>query len=343
MNLWTTYIDELAILSPTNYKEELLLSKFNKTPKLFSIPNFSFTSILNCTKTILLLPFLFYKLFSAMRWADHIHLRCPSNIALLGCFMQILFPNKIKTAKYAGNWDPNAIQPWSYKLQKWILSNTFLTKNMQVLVYGEWENQTKNIKPFFTATYRETDKKEVIVRDLNKKIEFVFVGTLSKGKRPLLAIKIVEQLYLQGNNVNLTLYGEGVQRDILERYILTNNLNTIILLKGNQSKEIVKKALQNAHFLLLPSKSEGWPKVVAEAMFWGCLPIVTKISCVPYMLNKGERGILITPDLTEAVDSIVKYLNDANKYNVACREAMKWSRKYTLDKFQSEIKNLLEK
>ena len=77
MNLWTTYIDELAILSPTNYKEELLLSKFNKTPKLFSIPNFSFTSILNCTKTILLLPFLFYKLFSAMRWADHIHLRCP--------------------------------------------------------------------------------------------------------------------------------------------------------------------------------------------------------------------------------------------------------------------------
>ena len=257
--------------------------------------------------------------------------------------MQILFPNKIKTAKYAGNWDPNAIQPWSYKLQKWILSNTFLTKNMQVLVYGEWENQTKNIKPFFTATYRETDKKEVIVRDLNKKIEFVFVGTLSKGKRPLLAIKIVEQLYLQGNNVNLTLYGEGVQRDILERYILTNNLNTIILLKGNQSKEIVKKALQNAHFLLLPSKSEGWPKVVAEAMFWGCLPIVTKISCVPYMLNKGERGILITPDLTEAVDSIVKYLNDANKYNVACRDAMKWSRKYTLDKFQSEIKNLLEK
>ena len=70
-------------------------------------------------------------------------------MGLIGAIVNILFPNKQKTAKYAGNWDPKSKQPWSYRLQKWILSNTFLTKNMQVLVYGEWPNQTKNIKPFF--------------------------------------------------------------------------------------------------------------------------------------------------------------------------------------------------
>ena len=38
-----------------------------------------------------------------------------------------------------------------------ILSNTFLTKNMQVLVYGEWEGSSKNVKSFFTATYSELE------------------------------------------------------------------------------------------------------------------------------------------------------------------------------------------
>ena len=41
-----------------------------------------------------------------MQDADHIHLRCPGNIGLLGCFSSNFISKKIKTAKYAGNWDP---------------------------------------------------------------------------------------------------------------------------------------------------------------------------------------------------------------------------------------------
>ena len=44
---------------------------------------------------------------------------------------------------------PKSKQPWTYKLQKWILSNTFLTRNMQVLVYGEWESELQKYKTLF--------------------------------------------------------------------------------------------------------------------------------------------------------------------------------------------------
>jgi len=341
MNIWSKYVDDLGIVSPTVYDKELLVSEFDKKPTVFSIPNFSFSSLPEIVKSIFLLPLIFYKLIRAMQWADHIHLRCPGNVALLGCLVQILFPNKKKTAKYAGNWDPNAKQPLSYKIQKWILSNTVLTKNMQVLVYGEWENQSKNIKSFFTATYSEADKKEVQIRNLDDEIQFVFVGTLSQGKRPLLAVQIIEKLHKQGYNVNLSLYGEGEMRGELENYVVKNNLSSYVDLKGNQPKEKVKVALQHAHFLILPSKSEGWPKVVAEAMFWGCLPIVTPISCVPYMLDYGERGILITPEVKKAVVEIDKYMLDATLYQESCKKAISWSREYTLDKFEAEIKKML--
>ena len=52
------------------------------------------------TKTTFKIPVICIQIFKGMLWADHIHLRCPGNIALLGCFIQILFPFKPKTIIY---------------------------------------------------------------------------------------------------------------------------------------------------------------------------------------------------------------------------------------------------
>ena len=286
-----------------------------------------------------------YIIFKAIQKADHIHLRCPGNIGLLAAVVQMFYPNKIKTAKYAGNWDPKSKQPWSYRLQKWILSNTFLTRNMQVLVYGKWENQSKNIKPFFTATYseKEIQNSEVRVQKLekNSEIKFLFVGTLSPGKQPLYALQFVHELIKKGYNATIDFYGDGIVRVDLEKYISSNGLEEKAILKGNQSKVEVEKAYKESHFLILPSKSEGWPKVVAEAMFWGCVPIATKISCVPYMLEYGKRGLVIEEDLDKDVSNIQYLIEDENKYQNMSQKAQNWSREYTLEKFETEIKKLL--
>jgi glycosyltransferase involved in cell wall biosynthesis len=288
------------------------------------------------------MPSIVWRIYQAMKKADHIHLRCPGNIGLLGCLVQVLFPSKPKTAKYAGNWDFSSKQPMSYRFQKWILSNTFLTKNMQVLVYGEWETSTKNIKPFFTASYFEKDKIDVKPRKLEGKISFLFVGTLSNGKQPLYAIQLVENLHINGFNVQLNLYGEGIERGILEKYILQNKLENIIFLKGNQNQETIKKAYIENHFVVLPSLSEGWPKTVAEGMFWGCLPIASKVSCVPNMLENGKRGLLLDLKLNQDVQNIESILKNNNLYQDKVINAVQWSRQFTMDVFEDEIKLLLQ-
>ena len=66
---------------------------------------------------------------------------------------------------------------------------------MQVLVYGDWKNQTKNIKPFFTATYNKSEIEKPLKRDYSGDLKFVFIGSLVEGKRPLLAIQIIEALH----------------------------------------------------------------------------------------------------------------------------------------------------
>ena len=355
MQLWAKHADEIQFCCPVwREDKKLLIAPISfKVDGIVELQEFDITSFFNKLKAI---PFAFValvKTYRAMKQADHIHLRCPGNIALLACLVQVLFPNKKKTAKYAGNWDPNSQQPWSYRLQKWILSNTFLTRNMQVLVYGEWEGSSKNIKPFFTATYSESEiqnsefriQNELSLRAKSRTnetlIHFLFVGTLSPGKQPLYAIQLVEALYRQEKNVLLDLYGEGVLRTDLERYIAENKLETLIVLKGNQTKETLLKAYQSHHFLILPSKSEGWPKVVAEAMFWGCVPIASAVSCVAYMMGNGSRGVVLQENLDQDVRQIATIINNQEQYKKMASDGQSWSRQFTTDKFEIEIKKLL--
>ncbi len=344
MNLWLKHVDEVEVVAPeTNTTITNLEMSYTREDIIFNaIPSIIFTSVKNSLNSIIKIPTIFILIFKACRRADHIHLRCPGNIGLLGCLIQIFFPKKIKTAKYAGNWNPNSKQPLSYRFQKSILSNTFLSKKMQVLVYGVWKDQSKNIKAFFTASFSNKDIIIPLERHYDNTIYFVFIGSLVKGKNPLLAIKIVEALQKK-KKVVLELYGDGILKNELQQYINDNNLQATIHLKGSQVNEVILEVLKTSHFLILPSKSEGWPKAIAEAMFFGVIPVATKISCVPFMLDHGKRGILIEPSIGEAVESIEDQLKNKENLERMSKAASRWSQDYTLETFETEIVKLINR
>lgn len=345
INIWLKYINELTIVAPLSLKGELTeIDDFYKSKHIDfkRIPRFNFTSLTNCIASLFKLPLIFWRIFWAMQESDHIHLRCPGNVGLIGCLVQVFFPNKIKTAKYAGNWDPKSKQPFSYRFQKWILNNTFLTRNMEVLVYGQWEKSSYNIKSFFTASYFENEKLPLKELNLKGAVNFIFVGTLSVGKNPLYAIQLVENLHKKGFQVTLNLYGEGLERKTLEKYIVQNKLENFILLRGNQNQKTLTHAYKNSHFVILPSKSEGWPKAVAEGMFWGCVPIATAVSCLPFMLDYGARGLLLKKELELDSKNLEDLLNNTQAFLGKRKKASEWSRIYTLDLFESQIEKILK-
>tara|TARA_B100000929_G_scaffold290729_1_gene285615 strand:- start:1199 stop:2311 length:1113 start_codon:yes stop_codon:yes gene_type:complete len=343
MNLWFKGIDEVQVVGTFSSKNpgSIDLPYKAKYLQLIKVPSFDITSLAQAGRALLVLPGIVKEIYIAMSGADHIHLRCPGNIGLLGAIVQIFFPRKKKTAKYAGNWDPKAMQPCSYKLQKWILSNTFLTRNMQVLVYGAWPHQSQNIKPFFTATYTEADKAVLPQRKYDLPLRFLFVGGLVPGKRPLYVLELVNELISKGFPSELHFYGDGPQKGLLLDFITEHHLEKSVFLHGNQSAAIVAEAYKKSHFLILPSKSEGWPKAVAEAMWWGVIPIATAISCVPWMLDHGNRGILIKAKLESDAAQLEAFLKDKTGLKDMAQKASAWSRNYTLDLFEAELKKLL--
>jgi glycosyltransferase involved in cell wall biosynthesis len=172
-------------------------------------------------------------------------------------------------------------------------------------------------------------------------LKFIYVGGLVPGKQPLLSVQVVHELKRKGYNVQLDMYGEGIERTKISDYILDNSLEEVVFLHGNAHKEIVKKAYQQAHFLVFISKSEGWPKVVAEAMFWGCVPLTSAVSCVPEMLGNGSRGTLVSTNVAAIVRVVEGYIDNEETYIRHAENAMEWSRAFTLERFEEEIGRLL--
>jgi len=344
MNVWASHVDKVIVVAPKgkNKISKIHSSYTRDIARIYTVPFVSLTSVFKGIHAIMVAPIIGIQIFRGMQRADHIHLRCPGNIGLVGCLVQILFPKKPKTAKYAGNWDPMAKQPRSYRFQKWLLSNTFLTRNMKVLVYGEWPNQSQNILPFFTATYPENKIPGAIRKHLFETFRFLFVGSLSPGKKPIYAVQLVEKLQKNGISCRLDIYGDGAERLSIERYVEKHQLEGFVTLHGNQSPETVETAYKSSELLILPSKSEGWPKVIAEAMFWGVIPIATEVSCVPWMLGYGSRGIVLNLEIEKDYRNIKLLLQNKENLQQLTINAQKWSHRYTLDYFESEIKSLLQ-
>jgi len=344
MNLWGNYVDELLVCGPKNEcldPDPIDTAYRHSQLRYFRVPNFNILSFGQTIRSLFVIPLILVQCLRVMSKADHIHLRCPGNISLIASLAQIFFPGKAKSTKYAGNWDPESQQPWSYKLQQAILRNRFLTRNMQVLVYGEWPDEPAHITPFISATYYDNDKVPFKKRDYSQALEFVFAASLVPGKRPLLTVQIIETLNKRGYPAILHMFGDGPLRSELEAYVRANGLEEQIRLYGNRDIRELKTYYQKAHFNILPSKSEGWPKAVAEGMFFGCVPITTPVSCVGWMLAEGQRGILIAPELEAAVDTMIHALQYRD-LNTMAKKAQQWSEQYTFDRLEEEIKEVLE-
>ncbi len=338
MNIWFKYFDEIRVVAPLSKAHFTAIDAPYEHANItfVELKAFDFTSWTNLLAALFFLPFNLFIIAGEFQKKAHFHLRCPGNIGFLACIVQVFFPRKLKTAKYAGNWDPNSNQPKSYQWQRAILNSTFWSKNMRVLVYGDWPDNSTNIQPFFTATYSEQELLETTTNREESPIQFSFVGGITAGKNPFYALELIENLQQQGLACRLNFYGSGDLENALKQRISEKKLSFCELF-GAVSKQNLKVAYQKSHFMILPSLSEGWPKAAAEAMFWACIPVITPVSCVPQMLDFGKRGILLTGDVSRDSVQLLALLQSGDMFAMS-KAAQQWSISYTLESFENAIK-----
>jgi glycosyltransferase involved in cell wall biosynthesis len=131
----------------------------------------------------------------------------------------------------------------------------------------------------------------------------IFIGRLSieKGLFDLIeSMKILREEY-QVKTVKLKIIGDGPLRRDLEHKASKLGLDDVIEFTGYVSHDKISKHLTDAWLLVLPSLTEGLPKVVLEAMAAGRPVVATRVGGIPEVVEDGVNGFLVMPKNPKAL------------------------------------------
>lgn len=122
-------------------------------------------------------------------------------------------------------------------------------------------------------------------------VRFAFVGRLEAVKNPALLVEVLAGGLWRARDWHLSLYGAGEDRAELEERVRHASLGARIHFAGYAPD--IRAIWATHHALLLPSRLEGVPLALIEAMLCGRPAVATDIGGVAEWLEEGVNGFLL--------------------------------------------------
>ena len=139
-------------------------------------------------------------------------------------------------------------------------------------------------------------------------IEVYHVGRFTDEKNHKLMIDVMEELVSNYPQIRIHFWGEGILKEELEKYVSKKNLEKNILFEGLSSE--LWSELKNGDIFILPSKYEGMPMSLIEAMAAGLPIIASNVGGIPDMIENGKNGILIEPNKSELARALEELMRN---------------------------------
>lgn len=291
---------------------------------------------------LILLPWLVRGLWRAMRHADAVHVRCPSNLGLLGAFLAPLF-SRYRVAKYASEWSGYPGEPWTWRLQRWLLRSSYWSGF--VTVYGRYPDQPLHVISLFPAllTVKDLARARSVAsnKTIGSPLRLVYAGRLSPGKNVHVLLAAVARLRAQAIPVQCLIIGEGPERPALEAQAAELGLTDCVNFVGGVAFERLFDFFERADVLVLVSKAEGWPKVITEAMAFGVICIGSHWGVSREILGEG-RGIAVPPGDVEALTEAIRHIAMVpQQYDTMRTLAAAWAQQYSLEGLRDALRERL--
>ncbi len=112
--------------------------------------------------------------------------------------------------------------------------------------------------------------------------------------------------------VKLVLVGEGELREEIQRQIFELGLVGSVEMLGNRND--IPQLLSEMDIFVLPSRREGFPVSILEAMAAGRPVVATAVGGVAEVISSGVNGIMVPPEAPEALAaSLLELLDDSSR------------------------------
>jgi len=134
------------------------------------------------------------------------------------------------------------------------------------------------------------------------------VGRLNHVKGMDLFLECAIQLVKARDDLSCLVVGQGPERSRLETYICRNGGKDRIILAG--FRQNIHEIIDLFDVLVIPSRHEGVPTVLLEALALGKAVVATAVGGIPEVIEHNVNGLLVLPDDTPSWIPVILFLLD---------------------------------
>jgi len=190
---------------------------------------------------------------------------------------------------------------WTLKRADKILSVSNALKN-EILKMGVQEDKVRVIPNGIESNIFFPEDKERIREKLNLDSNeeiLICVARLSREKGVDNLIKAFAKL--RHEKTRLLIVGDGLEKRKLIDLTHSLGLNGRVSFVGERPQDEIPLWINASDLVCLPSRSEGWPNVLMEALACGKPVIATEVGGVPEIITSKKLGIMVPPEDVESL------------------------------------------
>ena len=174
----------------------------------------------------------------------------------------------------------------------------------------QYRSVALEVHPYFSTTHTQVARR----RPREAVVNILYVGTFERRKR------VVDLLHaftkLSNHNFACKLLGDGVENESLQKLATELDFgdNTLKFMGYIHDKKELRSYYDWADILVLPSLSEGTPRVLPEAMSHGVIPIAIKgVASNDFVITEGLNGMLVSPKSPDDIASTILQIASSKK------------------------------
>jgi len=157
----------------------------------------------------------------------------------------------------------------------------------------------------------------------NETVELLFVASFREVKGHEYLLRALAILAEDDTRAySLRLVGDGERREAMERLAEELDVADAVTFIGHiEDRARLLDQYRAADVFVLPSRSEGFPRVLNEAMVVGLPIVATRVGGIPATLTDRETALLVEPEDPEALAEAVRTVVDNDGFRNRIREA----------------------
>jgi len=242
--------------------------------------------------------------------------------------------------KYKGIYRMFALTAYNleFQIQKFIVRRNYSFTSGEK-IYRQLRKFTPNVEPIITSSLQQEDYFQRDDTCQHRPVKLLYVGYLRSSKGVEYLLEALRSLRESNHDVELELIGEGQYKSFLEQKARQLAIMDKVHFRGFAVMGPELNAFYNsADIFVLPSISEGSPKVVLEAMGHSLPVVATNVGNIPEMLAHGRRGILVPPaDSSAIAQAVLRIINDTDFRKQCIQEGYEFARNHNIDTFIDRI------